>query len=64
MFFETWSEFLAMGGYGFYVWLAYGATFFSVIALGGWEFFRRRAFIQQLKRQSDREARLAKRANL
>ena len=26
MQFDSWSAFFAMGGHGFYVWLAYGAT--------------------------------------
>ena len=26
MYFETFADFLAMGGHGLYVWLAYGAT--------------------------------------
>lgn len=30
MQFESVSEFLYMGGYGFYVWLAYGVTFFCL----------------------------------
>ncbi|MGX2955508.1 heme exporter protein CcmD [Ursidibacter arcticus] len=28
--FSSISDFFAMGGYGFYVWLAYGITFLSV----------------------------------
>ncbi len=27
MHFSSFSEFLAMGGYGFYVWLSFGVTF-------------------------------------
>lgn len=27
MSWASWSDFLAMGGYGFYVWGAYGVTF-------------------------------------
>jgi heme exporter protein D len=30
MQFDSISEFLNMGGYAFYVWLAYGVTFFSL----------------------------------
>ena len=32
MSFESWSEFLAMGGHGLYVWLAYGASVLVVFA--------------------------------
>jgi heme exporter protein D len=33
MHFDTFSDFLAMGGYAFYVWTAYGITFFALIYL-------------------------------
>ena len=33
MQFETLSDFIAMGKYGFYVWLAFGFTFFSLAVL-------------------------------
>ena len=31
MSFESWSEFLAMGGHGFYVWLSYGLSLAVVL---------------------------------
>lgn len=31
--FDSISEFFAMGGYGFYVWLAYGITFAAMFLL-------------------------------
>lgn len=31
--FDSISEFLAMGGYGFYVWLSYGITFAAMFFL-------------------------------
>ena len=33
MFFESWSELLDMGGYGFYVWLSYGISLVAMIIL-------------------------------
>ena len=27
MFFQSWSDLIHMGGYGFYVWLSYGLSF-------------------------------------
>lgn len=33
MAFDSISEFIAMGGYGFYVWLSYGLTFLALIIL-------------------------------
>jgi len=33
MAFDSISDFFAMGGYGFYVWLAYGLSFLSLAIL-------------------------------
>lgn len=33
MAFSSLDDFLAMGGYGFYVWLAYGVSFLALIFL-------------------------------
>lgn len=33
MQFESFADFINMGGYAFYVWLAYGVTFTSLITL-------------------------------
>ena len=33
MQFNSFSDFIAMGGYGFYVWLSYGVTALLLIAL-------------------------------
>lgn len=33
MAFDSISDFFAMGGYGFYVWLAYGLSFLSLAVL-------------------------------
>ncbi len=57
MFFQSWSEFIDMGGYGFYVWLSYGIT---VLAIGGLLFenyFRRRNLLKVLHRRTERELR-------
>ena len=32
MSFDTFAEFIAMGGHGFYVWFSYGASFVVVVA--------------------------------
>mgnify|MGYP000013342665 CR=1 FL=1 len=34
-YFASWSEFLAMGGHGLYVWLSYG-TFFAALGVLTW----------------------------
>lgn len=33
--FDSWAEFFAMGGHGFYVWASYGVCLSMVIALVG-----------------------------
>lgn len=54
--FDSLRDFLAMGGYGFYVWLAYG--FFVVVM--GWNLLQsrqdRRRILKLLQARSQREA--------
>lgn len=49
MHWHTWSEFLNMGGYGFYVWGSFGITLITV----AWELLalkqRRRTAIEQIR---------------
>ncbi len=53
--FHSFSEFLAMGGYGFYVWLSYGLTFLAV-GLLIWQSKREsRQILQQVKKELARE---------
>lgn len=56
--FESISEFFAMGGYGFYVWLAYTLTF---IAMSGLIWLSRRehkVILDQVKKELVREEKL------
>lgn len=58
MQFDSFSAFLAMGGYGFYVWLAVG---FSVITLGVLTvqtILKRRTIIQEIQNKHDRIRRM------
>ncbi|WP_150539223.1 heme exporter protein CcmD [Actinobacillus vicugnae] len=58
--FESLSDFLAMGNYGFYVWLSYAVSF---LAIGGLIWFSRREqkqIEQQVKKELAREAQLNK----
>lgn len=58
MQFNSLSEFIAMGGYGFFVWLSYGAC--AVIMLG-MLFASKRAhknILKEVKAQIEREARI------
>lgn len=56
--FASISDFFAMGGYGFYVWISYAVTF---IAMGGLIWLSRRehkAILAQAKKELAREERL------
>lgn len=61
MAFTSLNEFLAMGGYGFYVWLSYGLTALVLAAL--WWHGRRvnRQLRQAAVQQAQRQQRLARR---
>lgn len=55
--FASISDFFAMGGYGFYVWLAYGL---SLVAMGGLIWFSAREqqrILQRVKKDLAREQR-------
>ncbi|AHG77033.1 heme exporter protein CcmD [Mannheimia varigena] len=56
--FQSISDFFAMGGYGFYVWLSYALTF---IAMGGLIWLSRRehkTIFAQAKKELAREEKL------
>lgn len=56
--FDSISDFLAMGGYGFYVWFSYAVTF---IAVGGLIWLSRRehkAILAQAKKELARAEKL------
>jgi len=58
MQFDSFSAFLAMGGYGFYVWLAVG---FSVLTLGSLTvatIVKRRQIINEIKNKHQRIQRM------
>lgn len=56
--FDSISDFFAMGGYGFYVWLAYGITFAAVGVLI-WQSKREiRQTLQQTRKELAREKQL------
>lgn len=62
MFFETWSDFLNMGGYGFYVWLSYGISLVATVVLIVQSVKQRKTVLQNVLREEQREVRL-KQAN-
>lgn len=58
MFFQTWSDFFSMGGYGFYVWLSYGISFIAIVALIIQSIKQRKSVLRNVQREAQREARL------
>ncbi|WP_026972651.1 heme exporter protein CcmD [Aliagarivorans marinus] len=57
MQFDSFSDFVAMGGYGFYVWLSFGCTLLTLGAVVVDSIFKRQALtrsITQLKAKQDR----------
>lgn len=58
MFFESWSDFFHMGGYGFYVWLAYGISFAAILILAVQSYKSKNAVLHEVKREQQREQRL------
>ncbi|MCL1060468.1 heme exporter protein CcmD [Shewanella sp. Choline-02u-19] len=58
MQFDSISEFLNMGGYAFYVWLAYGVTFFSLGTLVVSSVRQKRKVLVDIAKKIQREERL------
>lgn len=44
----NWEVFLEMGGYGFYVWTAYGVTFAVLLLNILWPIMQRKQLLRQL----------------
>jgi heme exporter protein D len=57
MSFSNWQEFLAMGGYGFYVWASFGLTALVLGTVMLAPLQRHRALQRDLFRQARRSAR-------
>ncbi|MCK8047257.1 heme exporter protein CcmD [Shewanella sp. 1CM18E] len=58
MQFDSISEFINMGGYAFYVWLAYGVTFFSLGTLVILSVRQKRKVLIEIAKKIQREERL------
>lgn len=56
--FNSWSDFFAMGGYAFYVWLAVAMTIATLALLAGHTLWQRRTLLAQVRRQQARERRI------
>lgn len=58
MFFESWQDFLQMGGYGFYVWLSYGISFAAIVILAIQSYCDKSAVLREVRREQAREQRV------
>ncbi len=58
MYFESLSDFFAMGGYASYVWSSFGITFLSMLILLVTSLRRGDALLDEVKAKIDRQARI------
>lgn len=58
MQFESWSAFWAMGGYGFFVWLAFGVSFVALIGVILQSRIARKQVLRALFEEQQRQARI------
>ncbi|WP_410014166.1 heme exporter protein CcmD [Sodalis sp. C49] len=56
--FTSWTAFFAMGGYGFYVWLAVAVTLASLAGLIAHTLWRRQQLLDAIRRQQARALRM------
>ncbi|MFT5718677.1 MAG: heme exporter protein D [Oleiphilaceae bacterium] len=63
MSFETFSEFLQMGGHALYVWLSYGVGVFILIFIYIQPILARKSIIRDLYQRQRRGSQSAKQAN-
>ena len=58
MYFDSLSDFFAMGGYASYVWSAFGITFFAMIVLLVVSVRRGQQLLSEVQAKIDRQARI------
>ena len=58
MAFSSFSDFIAMGGYSFYVWLAYGISMISIIFLIVHTVMTRQKIFKRIEQRLLRELRI------
>ena len=64
MAFDSISEFIAMGGYGFYVWLSYGLTFLALIILIINSVAKKNKILKEVEQRYLREQRIKNAQNM
>lgn len=58
MQFSSFSEFIAMGGHGFYVWLSYGVSALLLMLLVVFSVNKHKTIIKQIQQRQQRELKL------
>lgn len=58
MAFDSFSEFIAMGGYGFFVWLSFGVTFIAMLAIVVESKLAYKQLFTQLEKEQARKKRI------
>jgi len=56
--FDSFSEFIAMGGYGFFVWLSFGVTFIAMLAIVVESKLAYKQLFTQLEKEQARKKRI------
>ncbi|MEZ8653352.1 heme exporter protein CcmD [Vibrio splendidus] len=64
MYFESLSDFFAMGGYASYVWSAFGITFLAMIILLVLSVRRGKQLLNEVQAKIDRQARIEAAKNM
>ncbi|MCF7354151.1 heme exporter protein CcmD [Vibrio sp. CK2-1] len=57
MYFDSFSDFLNMGGYAAYVWASFGITFFSMFVVYWKSVSDGKALLKEIQQKIDREER-------
>lgn len=57
MKFDTWSAFWDMGGYGFYVWLSFGFTLVTLLAIVWSTLATKKSLLRGVKQKQQRAQR-------
>ncbi|CAM4074201.1 heme exporter protein CcmD [Pseudoalteromonas sp. SG43-7] len=58
MQFDSFSDFIAMGGYGFYVWLSFGSCALILLGILVSSFNDTKRIMASVQQQAEREARI------
>ncbi|MGB0833386.1 MAG: heme exporter protein CcmD [Psychrobium sp.] len=58
MHFDSFSDFIAMGGHGFYVWWSYGIAFALLLTLTIVSVRRRKSLLKQIAKRAKHEQKL------